>query len=309
MAAEYTVSTGHDFQTHTARYRVIERLGRGGNSDVYLCQAIAGPHKGLLLAAKLMTRIDREDRARRFQSELDFLQSVSHPGVMRVFDHGTQPFGPTGARVEVPFYIAEYLPKTLREVMRGGILIVEKMAVALQLVSTLAFLAASDPQIVHRDIKPENIFIRGRTPVIGDFGLLKALGAEGVTTAFEMGDLSSGIRFPRLYPTPDLIAYAKDDSATPGPKSDVFQLGIVLTELFCDEFPIKQRTNPLDPIIVSELPSVGGGQGLAIRTVVARMLELDPNRRPDAEAVADAFNGIFSEVLADARKLEGKAFW
>lgn len=308
ILSEYALSTGQDLQTSLARYRIIERLGRGGNSDVYLCQAISGELKGLLLAVKLMTRVDREDRARRFQVELEYLLKVSHPGVMRVFDSGTQPFGPVGARVEVPFYVAEYLPKTLREVMRGGTLVVEKMAIAVQLIATLAFLASGDPQIVHRDIKPENIFMRGRTPVIGDFGLLKALESQGVIDAFVVGDLSRGVRHPRLYPTPDLVAYAKDEAAIPGPKSDVFQLGIVLSELFCDFFPIPDR-EPLGAIVVSELPAIGGAQGMAIRGVVTRMLELDPANRPEASAIADSFDGIFNEVLADARKLEGKAFW
>jgi serine/threonine protein kinase len=256
-----------------------------------------------------MTRIDRQDRAARFQTELEYLKQVSHPGVMRVVDSGSLPFGPAATRVEVPYYVAEYLPKTLREVMRSGILIVEKASIAVQLAATLEFLSKSSPQIVHRDIKPENIFIRGRTPVIGDFGLLKALGVEGVTGAFDVGQLSKGVRFPRLYPTPDLIAYAKDESQLPTPKSDVFQLGIVFAEMFCDQFPIQPRKNPLDPIIVDELHAVAGGQGMAIRGVVNLMLELDHAKRPDAEFIGDSLDGIFGELLGDARKLEGKAFW
>jgi len=301
-------ATGQDVPTDSARYRIIDPLGRGGNSDVYLCQAIAGRHKGFLFAAKLMTSLDKPDRVARFAVELKFLKSIEHPGVMRVVDSGTQIFGPTTNRIEVPFYIAEYLPKTLRECMRSGLTMIEKVSTALQLVSALSFLSQNDPPIIHRDIKPENIFVRGRTPVIGDFGLMKSLGSEAVEAAFSVGDLSRGIRFPRFYPTPELIRYAKDSAVVLCPKSDVFQMGLVFAEMFCDVDPIEPRAKPLDSIVLGRLPEISGTQGPVIRAAIARMLELDVAKRPSALDELDCWDGAFREVSSDARRIEGRAF-
>ncbi|TNY02914.1 serine/threonine protein kinase, partial [Escherichia coli] len=73
---------------------------------------------------------------------------------------GAIAFGPSENRLEVPFYVSEYLPKTLRDAMSAGLLMVDKVAIAVQLLSLLCHL--DELGIIHRDIKPENIFIRGR---------------------------------------------------------------------------------------------------------------------------------------------------
>lgn len=295
-----------DSGTH---YRVVERLGTGGNSDVYLCQCNQGSHKGLLFAVKLMTNVRRPDRLERFKQELAFLKEVDHPGIMKVYDSGTHAIGPTADRVEVPFYVAEYLPRTLRDAMREGIFMVEKVAIAVQLVSALNFLAAPERAIVHRDIKPENIFIRGRSAILGDFGLLKALEPSELSERFCISELSRGPRHPFMYPTPELISYAKGDNDALTTKSDVFQLGLVLAELFCGTHPMKARAKTLDPIELDELKPFKASNASTIVQLISTMLTLDPGNRSTAEYLCDAWDGPFQEVINDAQRIEGRAFW
>lgn len=290
-------------------YKVIERLGSGGNSDVYLCQATSGDHKGLLFAVKFMVNVARRDRVARFNSELNFLKSIDHPGILKVYDSGSFSFGPAGARAEIPFYISEYLPKTLRDAMRAGMLMVDKVTVAMQLLSSLVFLGEQEMPVIHRDIKPENIFIRGRAAILGDFGLLKALGPEDVVSEFSINDLSKGVRHPRMYPTPELIEYAKSKGGVITSKSDIFQLGLVLAELFCGSHPLKARRGPLDEIELESLDIFSASNAQTIRGLIESMLELDVVRRPSALELFDRWEGPFNEVIADAQRLEGRAFW
>lgn len=291
-----------------ARFKVIDRLGSGGNSSVYMVQCVTGPHRGLLFAAKLFTRADKDDRLERFRVELDFLKNPQHPAVMRVHYDGTHPFVEEGGEVrQLPFYIAEYLPKTLRDGMRSGLLMVDKVTIAMQLLSALAYLSDNDPVIVHRDIKPENIFVKGRSAVLGDFGLLKAVGV-GEGGEFSIGSLSNGIRHPRLYPSPELIEYSKGRVADISAKSDVFQLGLVFAEMFCGVSPLVDR-KVFDQIELAELDGVPGSQGELIRTNIRRMLTIDVGARPSASDLFDPWDGVFMSVLDDARKLEGRAFW
>jgi serine/threonine protein kinase len=306
--AEEILVDGQRLFAGNARFKVIESLGTGGNSSVYMVQCASGNYQGLLFAAKLFTRVQDAARLARFQAELDFLKMPQHPAVMLVYDSGSHPIADNGETVHLPFYIAEYLPKTLRDAMRTGMLMVEKVNLAMQLISALAFLARSEPIIVHRDIKPENIFIKGRSVVLGDFGLLKAIGEPGSAQKFSVRELSNGIRHPRFYPTPELIEYAKGRVSEITPKSDVFQLGLVLSELFCGQSPLKDR-EIYDQIELESLAPVKGDQGDMIRSHIEKMLILDPSDRPNAVDLFDLWDGVFRRVIDDARRLEGRAFW
>jgi hypothetical protein len=66
--------------------------------------------------------------------------------------------------------------------------------------------------------------------VLGDFGLMKLMDGQGEEDR-DVFKESVGLGMPFFYRTPDLISYAKNE-ADISPKSDVFQLGLVLTELF-----------------------------------------------------------------------------
>ena len=289
-------------------FKIMEPLGRGGNSCVYLVRCVKGPLQGLLFAAKVFTNVDNMARLDRFKIELKFLKQPQHPAIMLVYGSGTFPHSSHSGTLNLPFYIAEYLPKTLRDAIRSGMSMVEKVAVAMQLVAALAFLEKNDPQIIHRDIKPENIFIKGRSAVLGDFGLLKAIGDQDSTNQFSVKDLSRGIRHPRFYPTPELVEYAKGIRQSISPKSDVFQLGLVFCDMFCGESPLKER-DIYDSVELDSVGFIPGDNGPAIRSNIERMLIFDPDLRPSAAELFDQWDGIFQGVVDGARRLEGRSFW
>lgn len=296
-------------RTETCGYRVIELLGKGGNSSVFLVKAADGKHNGILFALKMLTRINDGDRVRRFQTESEFLETESHPALMKIVDRGIHTIGSGEKRREYPYIIADYLPKTLRDAMREGLFIVEKVSFTLQLLSALAYLADRDKKIVHRDIKPENIFIRGRSCILGDFGLLKEGGDIEQSVEF-INEHSTGVRFPKYYPSPDLVEYCKKDSTgVITPKSDIFQLGLVLAELYSGKLPLKPREKAFDPVFVNPVDSIPGSQGRIIQANIERMLILNPEERPSANELFDAWEGVFNSVVASAKELEGRVFW
>lgn len=291
------------------KYRVLQELGSGGNSAVYLVEAVDGPHRGVLFALKLFLRVTDQPRKERFDTEVEFLRRCDHPSIMRSFDSGEHYAVANGQPFLFPFVIAEYLPKTLRSSMMAGLSVIEKVAFALQLLSALSYLSTKEPAIVHRDIKPENIFVKGRSAVLGDFGLLKA--GDGVDPSIETHiQHSSGVRFPRLYPTPDLLEYCKSrvQPVPLTPKSDVFQLGLVLAELFTGEIPLAPRSKPFDQIHLTDISSISGSQGEAIKSHIGKMLEMDPNRRPSAIELFDPWEGVFLWMTDTSRQLEHKIF-
>lgn len=310
IAKEAALELRQKIRGEDGSYRVLQELGKGGNSAVYLVEAIDGPYRGVLFALKLFIKIEDDGRHERFNTEIEFLRKCDHPSIMRVFDSGKYPVRIDKKEYNFPFVIAEYLPKTLRTAMMGGLSIIEKAAFTLQLLAGLAYLASRSPdEIIHRDIKPENIFVKGRSAVLGDFGLLKA--GDGVDPSIEFHiQASTGVRFPRNYPTPDLLEYCKQRT-NPEPlssKSDVFQLGLVIAELFTGAIPLAPRDKPFSPIILTDMGQIGGSQGEAIKSNIRKMLEMETAKRPSASELFDPWEGLFLELVDLSRQLEGQVF-
>lgn len=297
-------------------YRVIQELGNGGNSIVYLVAATSGPNRGVLFAMKVFTKIGDKTRLARFLQEVKELQKHTHPAIMRVYDTGVVANTEDGVAYTYPFLIADYLPQTLRGVISSGVFpMASKLAFCLQMLSGLSYLSSCAPQIVHRDIKPENIFVKGNSFVLGDFGLIKFLTtsdntevekAEGITDA-EFFMQSVGPRLPRFYRTPDLVDYCRGKCAITT-KSDVYQLGLVFAEVFTGVNPLKEAKNILDPVERNELGSIAGSQQVSIKTQIEKMLDEDVNRRPHAENLFDSWDGIFRSIVTASHSLEGKVF-
>ena len=98
--------------------------------------------------------------------------------------------------------------------------------------------------VVHRDIKPSNIFIKDNSAILGDFGLVKEVGNDDENDA---DDFKGYFAMPKSYRTPELVAYAKSEASICY-ESDVFQLGLVLCELFTGKNPLIDSDDALSPI-------------------------------------------------------------
>lgn len=295
MDEHLNISFAEAFHTEFANYSCLHELGRGGTAETYLALCRSGSLRGQFFAVKVFRRVSRPEWRANFLQEAKFLQGCEHPAVMRVFDKGV-------FRDEYPFVVAEYLPDTLKRTLRTNPNMIEKMMYAVQLVSALEYLSDPVVMVVHRDIKPANIFIKGRSCVLGDFGLVKRLNVEAADDR-EMLIASIGPRMPRYYRTPDLVAYYKGGPIPTG-KSDVYQLGLVLAELFSGANPQKPMVteNFEEPIALNPF-EVQGGQGAPITNLLMDMLREDPADRPTAAELMPSWQGLF---ISAARALHAR---
>jgi len=296
----------------TRRYRIVDFLGVGGTATTHLAVCIS-PREfiGRLVAIQFFRKYSRPERLTKFLEAFGFLNDCTHPSIVNVY--GLHSY------YKRPMIVSEYLPLTLLDVIRRKkISIVEKTSYAMQLLSALVYL--DQVGVVHRDIKPSNIFIKGKTCMLGDFGMMKrtettsddeeiiegvasiAVYLDGIeisdTMPAETSELDareveqSGTTVTGYYWSPDkVLDYAGVEDITPA--SDVYQLGLVLAHLFTgwNDQPKLPRNDEGKPDLERAVEVAMGprdvGQirsysGAGIANLISQMLEKKPSDRPSA---------------------------
>ena len=187
-------------------YRLIQLLGQGNFSEVYLGEHI---HLHTQAAIKVLYGQLASHDVEGFLTEARTLAHLRHPHIIQVLDFGVE--GTT------PFLVMDYAPNgNLRQHHPKGtqlpldniITYVMQMAEALQY--------AHQEKLIHRDIKPENMLLgRNNEVLLSDFGIAIMI-------------QSSRSQHPQ--DTAGTIAYMAPEQlrGKPSPASDQYALGIAL---------------------------------------------------------------------------------
>ncbi|HEY3997270.1 MAG TPA: serine/threonine-protein kinase [Candidatus Xenobia bacterium] len=155
--------------TRIGDYKVMETLGRGGSSTVYR----ALDRRRQEVALKLYRDRDLVRKAERFWREIQIVQGLSHPGIVRVLDHGWEPW---------PFLVMELVQgATLKSWLKQAPPLQARRGMVTEVMAAVAY--AHEQGVIHRDLKPDNVFVRenGRA-AITDFGTAKIAGRPSLTT-------------------------------------------------------------------------------------------------------------------------------
>lgn len=106
---------------------------------------------------------------------------------------------------------------------------------------------------------------------------------------------------PRGYRTPELVDHLNGNGPLPTTGSDVFQLGLVLGELFSGENPLALCGKLTAPIVLRNMPALPPEISPMLPDLLKAMLRTDPCHRPSAERLLNAMLGLLdSEVRRDA---------
>jgi serine/threonine protein kinase len=220
----------------TSRYRIVEKLGAGGNGVVYKAE---DTRLGRFVALKFLPPEGQRDAhaQARFQREAQAASALNHHNICTVYDIGEQD-GQTFIAMEL------MEGETLKQkIGLSALPLATLLDYAMQIAAGLEI--AHKNGIVHRDIKPSNIFVTSQGEVkLADFGLAKRVLLDG-TPSGEAPTLSAPITARGAivgtvaYMSPEQ-AQDKDIDA----RSGIFSFGIVLYEMatgkraFAGESPV-----------------------------------------------------------------------
>ncbi|WP_345005740.1 protein kinase domain-containing protein [Dactylosporangium siamense] len=267
------------------RYEIGEHIASGGMGDVW-----QGVDRvlGRTVAVKLLRAPSDEPEfafAGRFVAEARTMATISHPGVVDVYDFGDDPAA--GMYLVMKYIEGESLERALD---RDGRL---PPAATMRLVAEAAeaLHAAHDKGVTHRDIKPANLLLRpdGST-VLTDFGIARSAAATHQTsTGLLLGTAS--------YIAPERAA---GDPATA--QSDIYSLGVVAYRCLAGRLPFVGES--LLQIALrhanDEVPPLPGDVPPGVRAVVERALAKDPAQRwPSGAAFAAAARAALSTTRVE----------
>ncbi len=252
------------------RYKLDERIAGGGMGDVW-----RGTDEvlGRTVAVKILlpSLLEEAGFAERFRGEARTMATINHPGVVDVYDYGSDPAA--GAYLVMEYVEGDALSRTLSQV--GRLTPARTMALIAQAADALQ--AAHDKGIVHRDVKPGNLLVRPNgSLVLTDFGIARsALVGQLTAVGSVLGTAS--------YISPEQAA-----GGVATPLSDVYALGVVAYQCLAGRRPFEGE-NPIEIAMkhVREQPApLPPDTPPAVRAIVARAMAKDPAARfPSATAL------------------------
>jgi serine/threonine-protein kinase len=267
------------------RYRLEERIASGGMGDVWRC---VDDVLGRTVAVKILlsSLLEEPGFTERFRVEARTMATINHPGVVDIYDYGSDP--KAGAYLVMEYVEGDALSRTLSRV--GRLTPARTMALVAQAADALH--AAHEIGVVHRDVKPGNLLVRPNgTLVLTDFGIARSAGAAQLTAA-------GSVLGTAAYISPE---QAMGEQASR--LSDVYALGVVAYQCLAGRRPFEGE-QPLEIAMrhVREVPPpLPPDTPPTVRAIVERAMAKDPAARwPTASAFAAVARRAAAELAAAA---------
>lgn len=223
MEDRITVKSNFSHVQKLGAYSLIRPLGIGGMGEVYLARRDSD---NSLVAIKLLLPSLANNRyhIELFLKEINMLEQIQHPGIVRVLEAGVQD--------DVCFFVMDYIDgNNLVSILETEKTVSETAALAIiREVAMILRDVYEKYHIIHRDIKPENIMITQNSTVhVLDFGL-----------SWGMHEQRNG-RCPGIG-TAHFAAPEQQHGMGVDYRADVYSLGATLYQLLTGKFPYERNS-------------------------------------------------------------------
>ncbi|HEX6682414.1 MAG TPA: protein kinase, partial [Candidatus Limnocylindrales bacterium] len=246
------------------RYRLEQRIASGGMGEVWRA---VDRVLGRTVAVKCLLAADEPSFVDRFLAEARTMATISHPGVVEVYDFGDD--RAAGVYLVMKYIDGESLAHTLARTGRLS------AAATMRLVAEAAeaLHAAHEKGVTHRDVKPGNLLLcPDGSALLTDFGIARSAGHS--TTGSLAG--TAGYMAPER---------ANGEPATA--RSDIYSLGVVAYRCLagCLPFAGDSLVEVALRHVRDEPPPLPAGVPRRVRAVVERAMAKDPSARWPSGAV------------------------
>ncbi|MBA1434880.1 Stk1 family PASTA domain-containing Ser/Thr kinase [Bombilactobacillus bombi] len=246
------------------RYLILDTLGEGGMSNVYLAEDTYLHRRVALKSLRSDLQNDEQIRL-RFQRESQAMSKLSSPYIVNILDVGDE---------NLPYIVMEYVPGgSLKEYIKEHFPLPYQQVVNLMEEILQGVAVAHKHGIIHRDLKPQNVMItpQGHAKV-ADFGIALSQGEQSITQSNStMGSVH--------YMAPERVRGQQANV-----QSDIYALGIILYEMLTKKLPFDGETslaialkhfNQATPSMRQAQPEIPQ----ALENVVFRATAKDPKER------------------------------
>jgi serine/threonine protein kinase/tetratricopeptide (TPR) repeat protein len=255
-----------DVEATFGAWHTVRRIAAGGFGTVYEARHTGTDARAALklLHAKFATSAEM---LARFQREVDIIQTLDHPAIVRLLDGG---FAADGR----PFFCMELLDgQSLSALIhaRGRLPLSKVVSVMRPLCEALAVAHARN--IVHRDVKAANVMLCGERVVLLDFGIAKISDAF----AIELTATNQSLGTPTSMAPEQILGRVIDG------RTDVYALGCLAYHAITGQVPFVDDSSDMLQHLhlharrprASQLTPVGAD----VDEVLIRAMAIDPAAR------------------------------
>ena len=255
------------------RYRLIQLLGHGGYSEVWLAEdtqtdvrvalKIFAPGKGL------------DDKGvELFKNEFKMVFDLNHPNLLR----------PTHFDVyeRMPYLIMSYYEQGSSIHLAGVIDEQTAWKFLRDVAGGLVYLHESEPPVIHQDIKPDNVLLgSNHSFLITDFGISSK--AQN-TLRQSIASAASGAG-TKAYMAPERFTMGYK----PIKASDIWSLGASLYELMTGDPPFLDHGGSVqrEDTVISNIPEKWSAE---LKDILTKCLQFNTWLRPTAKTIFDQAN-------------------
>ena len=242
------------------KYRILDIVGKGGMSVVYLARNERANKSWAIKEVRKVGEENLEVKKNSLIAETEMLKKLSHPNLPTIVD--------VIETRDTYLVVMDYIEgNDLAEVLKEyGAQSQEKVVDwGLQLCDVLQYLHTRDKPIIYRDLKPANIMLEPETRdgknkiMLIDFGTAREVKIADANDTISLG--TKGYAAPEQFGS-----NAKTDART-----DIYCLGATLYHLITNHSPVNEVMKPIREIN----PSLSQG----LESIIQKCTEYDPDKR------------------------------
>jgi eukaryotic-like serine/threonine-protein kinase len=276
-------------------YRILERLGFGAMSNVYLCKHQTSPER---VAVKVLAALQAKDpiALKRFYREARAAAKLDHPNIVRVHDADWDG--------ETNFLVMDFVDgSSVQDIVQHFGPMDTHRAVNYIRQAALGLQYAHEQGLVHRDIKPGNVLIdrQGEVKIL-DMGLAR-LADEQELEALTKGEVLG---------SPEYLAPEQAvDSHNVDIRADIYALGATFYFMLTGKAPYSEEKSAAGRLLSKTkrppkpIPPLRPDVPQALVAIVDTMMARDPSERYQSpEEVAEVLTSWDREPIAPPSEQE-----